>query len=307
MEPETQKPNFESALPLIPPKKISSVSMWFLVLVIILGIVSWAYLFFHKTLVVTENQTSDWKTYRNDELGFRFKYPLNWFVSEYPNGAVNLSNVATRSELSDESLQNEADFEVLIRKNANPKKLDAETWYTEYFKYGFSSDPKSKILTKVDNKPAIRLELSEIGSRFHYYVLNNTDAIEIINMDQPKFNSTFQQILSTFKFIEPTTSNDSVSLKIGATAQLGDNLSLKLISVNDSRCPAEPNIQCVWAGTVIAKIELFKNSVSLGQSDIEINKEVSISGNIIKLLSVIPTEKKTGTQMSDYILTFSVK
>ena len=103
---------------------------------------------------------------------------------------------------------------------------------------------------------------------------------------------------------ESTDSNNSVSLKIGQTAKLANNLSLKLISVNDSRCTV--GTQCIWAGTVTAKIELFKDSVSLGQAEVEINKEVSINDYKINLLSVSPSEKKSGTQMSEYTLNFIV-
>ncbi len=78
------------------------------------------------------------------------------------------------------------------------------------------------------------------------------------------------------------------------------------MSVSDSRCPVEPKVQCIWAGTIKAEAELFKNKTSLGIKEVEIGKTININKYLIALKQVLPEEKKVETKLSDYLLTFKI-
>jgi len=99
---------------------------------------------------------------------------------------------------------------------------------------------------------------------------------------------------------------ETVSLKVGQETQIpAQALSLKLLSVNDSRCPIK--VQCFWAGTVTAKVEFFKNSTSLGTAEISLDKQVSIQGYSIGLSQVEPQKNSGKLKMSDYNLIFTIR
>ena len=54
-------------------------------------------------------------------------------------------------------------------------------------------------------------------------------------------------------------------IQIGHKVKLGsENLELSLLSVQDSRCPADPSVECVWAGSASIKFNLAKAGKSLG-------------------------------------------
>lgn len=38
--------------------------------------------------IILKDETSDWKTYKNDEYGFEIKYPLDWTFRQYISGAA---------------------------------------------------------------------------------------------------------------------------------------------------------------------------------------------------------------------------
>jgi hypothetical protein len=44
----------------------------------------------------------------------------------------------------------------------------------------------------------------------------------------------------------------TVTLRVGATKQIDDQLAITLDQINDSRCPAE--VYCIWAGEIAAEL-----------------------------------------------------
>ncbi len=102
------------------------------------------------------------------------------------------------------------------------------------------------------------------------------------------------------------------SLKVNQSASIdSEGLTIKLLEIpNDSRCPSE--VLCVWAGEVMAKLELKKGTNEallqpvLGASA-DNRSEAEFDGYLIKLVSVDPYPKKAGSiPQSDYSVTLLV-
>ena len=162
--------------------------------------------------------TSTWKTYTNAQYGFEFKYPEGWLLRSESLKRIIVSNFEKPPPISEESIKNTADFQIDTRGNLNPNRQTPTSWFSSYTK-DWEADVLSKNEVTVSTKPAIRIEIAEISRRAHYYILNGKDIIDIsYSVDQPKFKNTYDQILSTFKFIDKT---DTSNWKTYTNAQYG--------------------------------------------------------------------------------------
>jgi len=184
-----------------------------------------------NTMSPVNNDIEGWQTYRNEEYGFEFKYPEDWsvvredpFQTNERSYSVTLSNVSRFSSLSDETLQNESFFDVSLLnsdpglkdgKPANPNMLSAQEWFNQYFSSGFPAPLISKKEVMVVSYPAMRISLPEVGGeRVHIYLLKGKDVYEIqYGLFAESFVPTYDQILSTFKFINPSTSSGNISME----------------------------------------------------------------------------------------------
>ncbi len=165
------------------------------------------------------DQTSNWKTYNDSELGFSLKYPFN------PNfGATGYGHIKIINGVMIGPLQSEADF--YLKAYDNPKKLLPLGWVEakNYRVEGLGleiSDSSGKfhplLLTKNDVKitkrqvsgqEAIEVTLSEISPKLKEYPHNP----QVILFTSPDGKQMFlvqdltNQILSTLKFIDKTNS-----------------------------------------------------------------------------------------------------
>ena len=98
-----------------------------------------------------------------------------------------------------------------------------------------------------------------------------------------------------------------IGLKIGDTANISSELKMTLLDVEDSRCPSD--VQCVWEGTVTAKISLERGVQDLGIYNISLamieEKEQTFDGYYIRLTNVEPYPESTNPiEPTDYALTF---
>jgi len=140
--------------------------------------------------------TSDWQTYRNDEYGFEVEYPSHWKVDE--------NSTTKRVFLIGE---NERYF-ISIDRWVDNKRTPEEVARTLGMEFVFP-EPKSVLL---QSTPYI--------SKFYYVTTGSDLRVAVISLEQQRGNylkistsvwpeneskELFNQILSTFRFVDPAT------------------------------------------------------------------------------------------------------
>lgn len=93
-------------------------------------------------------------------------------------------------------------------------------------------------------------------------------------------------------------------LSVNNTLMLGD-LSIKLNSISDSRCPSD--VQCIWEGRVDAEVT-FTEGIKKETKELSIGKDpITFSDYKISLLAVNPYPKsKKQIKQSDYKVTVHI-
>jgi hypothetical protein len=88
----------------------------------------------------------------------------------------------------------------------------------------------------------------------------------------------------------PLGLSQEFTLKIGdIRSSKSDNLSIKVLEVNDSRCPT--GVECFWAGMVAVKLEVTENSVFEVMLDSMGHRSDTVNNLIFKLIDVLPYPK----------------
>jgi eight-cysteine-cluster-containing protein len=178
-----------------------------------------------KQISTIQDETANWKTYRNEEYGFEVKYPSSWLTTTttdiyemqtwlYPpthrNSVKNLFNITFRNKLGEFYSYCGAGFtkttgvmtrEVEILENVNDDSIN--TLIEKYRQGGYRVE-----IVNLGGLKAADIREEGIGGNFAriytiknnmIYILGEEDSCDVSNNES---DENFNQILSTFKFIE---------------------------------------------------------------------------------------------------------
>lgn len=163
----------------------------------------------HWTKIIPKiDQLADWKTYRNEKYGFEVKYPNNWFnqvcngdfISFDPSAAAS-KNICSCS--GDEPCYPGIIFIAIHDEEQEFLSLDE---LTENF---LKTEFKQESLTVGDDK-MVKFFKEDRPGQIYVLIHKKDYSVEIVyqEFESPRYEKIFNQILSTFKFIEPTDTSD---------------------------------------------------------------------------------------------------
>ena len=135
---------------------------------------------------IDKKDISTWKTYRNDEYGFEFKYPGSWSISPRTDG-INLSKGTDIKNINFELTNNRDRIDYVQQENQiRTYNLAEKNWQAFYHK---------------ENNPG---ELGDFRDTIALITIFNDKSfiIRLTPEDDLALDSEFNQILSTFRLVE---------------------------------------------------------------------------------------------------------
>lgn len=146
--------------------------------------------------------TSNWKTYRNETMGFTVNYPSTWHL-RLVRGTMESVSLGRTPQVG----QPNASVQFIVQRKINPKGLPIHQWRDQQMQ-GKTAPPSLQFIdTTIGGRPAIRQEYTgTLGRSFNFFIsLDKTDIFTIaINQpsSQTQLEQTYEAILSTVKFIK---------------------------------------------------------------------------------------------------------
>jgi hypothetical protein len=103
----------------------------------------------------------------------------------------------------------------------------------------------------------------------------------------------------------PVRLGQAFELSLDQTATVeSENLELRLIGINDSRCPSD--VQCAWAGEVTTTVTVTKGGIPIGTVELTQQPGASsavmqaVDGYSLELMDVLPHPKTEGFDPMTY-------
>ena len=142
------------------------------------------------------SNTSDWKTYQNEEFGFTAKYPPTWTLGTgIDNDTGEVFTIFFQKP--HENGQPNASVQFVLQRNQNSQGLSIGQWYTDQREKNEMA-PAGEDVT-VGGRPA---KLMSISGRETYFLAHKSDILSISYVSQESFDQIYETILSTVKFME---------------------------------------------------------------------------------------------------------
>ena len=162
-----------------------------------------------RPLPITVNVVWPEQSLALQNIGVKFSFPPNWFISRRDDDHVRVSNSSAEPNEDTFLMQSFLAINRMAARPgttdphpANPSLLPVGQWFTEYFKSGFHTQSESTMLVLLGGRQAIRQEIIETGGRWvHLYVPVGTDIIEIAyQLNPPQYLSLYELIIGTVTF-----------------------------------------------------------------------------------------------------------
>ena len=194
--------------------------IWIIVVVMVIiggGILAWQYFGVPKEEVrapeevpekeeVIEDETADWKTYRNEEYGFEIKYPKDCHIEIYKNFLAAELNVAISNTKGSLYSSPEA-FVFIIEVFDNPNHLSAKDIAEQHLLISGQETILKEL--NINGIPAVQTDPYYKVADIYYFadtfIVNytKTKAFEMGGKSTSKGNfNIVDQILSTFRLLE---------------------------------------------------------------------------------------------------------
>ncbi len=207
-------------------------------------------LYSSQTVTSIPDPTANWKIYRNDAIGFQFKYPSLWLIkdnSDNSNSNVNLE--ITSEDLKSKLEYRGGDFPVPVYMQGGKIHLivDINPFYhsVEEFKKAELKNFLKTIQIPFSNEVLYRIKKyykeynsSEVEFLMENTPKRNTPISFIITMgysekEGGKYNYLFNQILSTFRFLDQTNPEQNCEI----------NYTYENTAVNPVVCQCPPGYE----------------------------------------------------------------
>lgn len=174
---------------------------------------------------------ANWKTFTNEKYGYEVKYPPNWILQEEGETVQFLEPPAQSSF---------GRFGISIVDN--PQNLTLDQWSNEY-NLPLPNTPKTNLAKLVGDltvhgNPAKKFTVFQFDSQRVEIFTMKDGVLILVSFDDyypndPNFNEhqkTYNQILSTFKFLEPQEKEVSWE----AAVEILKNCEVKIVSQTHS-------------------------------------------------------------------------